>query len=821
MAGERFRHIFIQGPSRIQGFTSPQRGGSSPKIPVRDPDRHSQYLRRRLENAWETAENQRRAVAHVERDGTYIDFVSEPGFDLILKSLEARRSMIRLLNVHREGLEGEEQTKATVYLPFSKRGYFLRKLNKYSESPEALRSRKNQKLVDSISDIRLSILESFWQDEKHLLPTEVPRWIEVWLSSDKDDVIERFRKLLSDEKVEIVDGNLKFPEKSVLLILANRSQLERLIALSDDIAEFRLAKELATFFIEMENMEQVEKVRALLSRTDVDTSTDVFVCLLDSGVNNGHLLIQPLLEDDDRLTVIERWGVNDDDGHGTLMAGTAAYGDLLDLLNSTERIRITHRLESVKILPPPPEKNPQRLWGYLTAQGIYRAEIQGPRQRIVCMAVTSTDFRDRGKPSSWSAEVDSLTSGYEDGRKRLVIVSAGNVDDPESWKRYFTDNLTNEVHDPGQAWNALTVGAYTTKVSMRDPSLVDYYPIAPQGGLSPYSTTSTTWPARKWPIKPEVLLEGGNVARGPNDSIFDTEDLKLLSTSHNPSVAQFAPFFATSAAAALASQMAARIQSMYPLAWPETIRALIVHTAEWTQGMREQFLQDESKASYARILRICGYGVPDIDAALYCATNSLTLISQAELQPYDKREERYVSRDMHLYDLPWPSDVLIELGDTTIRMRVTLSYFVEPGPGEVGWQDRYRYPSYSLRFSVNGPGESESEFVRRVNRQARDNGEHPGTEGPGEKWSIGRARDVGSIHSDIWQGTAAELSQSNLIAVYPAIGWWRERHHLERWSNRCRYSLVVSIISPETEVDIYTPVATKVGILVQVDIPRI
>jgi hypothetical protein len=819
MPGERYRHIFLEGIARTQGFTNPRQGGASPRVRQRDRDQHSNYLRERLEAAWAQVEDQRQAVAHGERRGAYIEFVSEPGFDLVLRSLEAQRTGIRLLNVHREGAKDREQTFATVYVPHSQRGHFLRKINAYSVQETPSGKPKNQRLVDSISDIRCAVLESFWQDDRKLMPGSAALWTEVWLSTDTDDVIEQFNALLQQHQIDKAEGVIKFPERAVLMISANRNHLEQLIALSDDIAEFRLAKEVASFFIELKNRDQLESVRGLLNRTEVAENTDVVICILDSGINNGHMLIRPVLSDADLHTVIAAWGTNDHNGHGTLMAGTAAFGDLLGALTSDAGIRITHRLESAKILPPPPARNPRELWGYMIAQGLHRAEIQEPdRKRIGCLAVTSTDSRDRGRPSSWSGQLDELTSGYNEDRKRLIIVSAGNVDDAESWRRYFTDNLTNEVHDPGQAWNALTIGAYTEKVNIRDPSLADYSPIAPLGGLSPYSTTSSTWSPRKWPIKPEVLLEGGNVARGPNDSVFDTDDLKLLSTYHNPIVAQFAPFWATSAATAQASWMAARIQALYPEAWPETIRALIVHSAQWTDTMMRQFLQDQSKASYARLLRVCGYGVPNLEGALYCAANSLTLISQAELQPYDRQDERYVSRDMHLYSLPWPSETLLGLGETQVEMRITLSYFVEPGPGEVGWQDRYRYPSHALRFDVNGPGESENDFVRRVNRQARDNDEHPGTGGSGSKWTIGNARDVGSIHSDIWQGTAAELSVSNRIAIYPAVGWWRERHHLERWAKRCRYSLIVSIQTPVENIDIYTPVAVQLGIAVPVEI---
>ena len=612
-----------------------------------------------------------------------------------------------------------------------------------------------------------------------------------------------------------------FPERTVCLVKARREDLTRLLELSDDIAEFRSAKEVATFFIEQENRDQAQWVNDLLNRMEIRDRDQICVLVLDHGVNNGHRLLEPVLADEDRHTVEPAWGVNDDQGHGTLMAGTAAYGDILALLQSNGALVVSHGLESAKILPPPPATNPKRLWGHYTAQGISRAEVQAPaRKRITCMAVTSVDDRDRGRPSSWSGRVDELASGYDDDTRRLIIVSAGNITDPDEWRGYPESNLTNEVHDPAQAWNALTVGAFTAKTQIRDQTLAGFTAKADAGNLSPFSTTSLNWPARRWPIKPEVLFEGGNVAIGPNNGILDPDDLKLLSTYRDPQVAQFAPFCATSAAAAQAAWMAAKILAQYPNAWPETIRGLIVHTADWTPAQKRDFLRDQSKAAYARLLRICGYGVADFTRALYCAANSLTLVSQAQLQPFDKHatQYRYISRDMHLYRLPWPVEVLQGLGAILVKMRVTLSYFVEPSPGEVGWQDRYRYASHALRFELNGPGESEQDFLQRVNRLAREEDEHPGTEGPGDRWTIGEARNVGSIHSDIWQGSAIELAASNLVAVHPTIGWWRERHHLNRWNKQTRYALLLSIHLPEQNVDIYTPVSAQIGVPIPIQI---
>lgn len=831
MPGEQYRLIFISGPTHSQGFTNPRRGGSSPRIPNRDRQGHSAYLKSRLDQAW--ANNDRRqAVVHTDRQGTYIEFAGEAGFDLAIKSLEDIRSGVRLQNVHKEGDGESQRTFATVFIPHRKRGHFLKKINSYSTELTSRGKPKNAKLINSISDIKLAVLESFWSsDERLLIPGETPQWIEVWLSTDNSESLSDFEIVLETLQIESQEGVLSFPERSVKLICANRGQLTALIEHSDQIAEFRIAKEVATFYSEQENREQLELVRGLLNRLRYNENSDVVVCILDSGVNNRHPLIEPFLANDDLHTVRPEWGVHDSIGHGTLVAGTAIYRNLLDIINGTDTINILHHLESAKILPPPPDQNPRRLWGLITAQGISRVEIQASaRKRIVCLTTTATDDRDRGRPSSWSGEIDEITSGATDDKNRLIVVSAGNVDKSDNWRNYPEDNLTNEVHDPGQSWNALTVGAFTKKIRITDSSLSGYSPIAPSGGLSPFSTTSFNWPPRKWPIKPDVVFEGGNVARGPNESIFDTDDLKLLSTHHNLMEAHLAPFWATSAAAAQAACMAAQVQAHYPQSWPETIRGLIVHSAEWTDTMRHQFLRgDYSKAAYARLLRICGYGVPNLEHALYCAANSLTLISQATLQPFDKLVEekqdangrrkistRYVTRDMHLYNLPWPKDVLSDLGELPVTMRVTLSYFVEPAPGEIGWEYRYRYASHALRFDVNGPGEEEDDFVQRVNEQARDDGEHPGTVGISGNWMIGEARNVGSIHSDIWQGRAADLASSNLMIVYPAVGWWRERVNLNKWNKTCRYALIVSIRTPEHTQDIYTPVAIKVAIPIPV-----
>jgi len=827
MADEHFPHLFLPGPSETRSdYSSPRRGGSVPRVRPQDRSIHADNVRQSLENAWQTAID-RQAVAHSDRHGVYLEFSSEPGFDLALKSLEYRGANIKLLNIKNQGEEDEKRTLATVFVPHDKSAHFLRKVTAYAEEnnlpkKDGTTTPKNATLIESIGDVRAAILESsFWQDSPDRIPGETADWVEAWLSTEDTGDVESFIGLCNQRNIQVGHGRLTFPERSVLLICANRNQLQELIELSDSIAEFRAGREVATFFIEEENKDQVAWVDDLLDRCEFARDGQIAVLVLDHGVNNGHRLLEPLLQDNDCHAVEAGWGTQDDHGHGTLMAGTVAYGDLLDKVEGRELYVVNHVVESAKILPPPPEENPKRLWAHYTAQGVYLAEIQAPdRTRIICMAVNSDDEPSRGRPTSWSGQIDELASGYNDDTRRLIILSAGNVEEPDDWLGFPETNLVCEVQDPAQAWNALTVGAFTNLTRITDPTLASYSPIAEAGNLSPFSSTSCNWPDRKWPIKPEVLFEGGNVARGPNDSIFDSDDLKLLSTYHAPHVAQFAAFNATSAASAQAAWMAARIQAAYPAAWPETVRALIVHSAEWTDAQKRTFRRSTSKTDHYWLTKVCGYGVPNLERALSCAANSLSLIAETIIQPFDKHATQscYISRDMHVYRLPWPVDVLSDLGEMVVQMRVTLSYFVEPSPGEVGWKDRYRYASHALRFELNGAGEGEDEFIQRINSKARENDEHPGTEGAADHWTLGEARNVGSIHSDIWTGTAAELALSNMIAVHPAVGWWRERHYLGKYNKQTRYSLIVSFTLPGQDIDIYTPVATQLGIPAVVEI---
>lgn len=826
-------HLVLKNTSKAQPFKAPPTGGgSSPEgIPV-DRAQHGTALKTQLQVLKPVAQQVVEAQKELGLEsglGLQIQFVGLPDVALAFESLGSElgsdpRKKIEVLSIKTEA----GTTYANVFVPDGKLAHF----EKYVEDYLAERKKANgdshdhHALLNTISSIRRSELRALWTDEIELFPQDSREqfWWEVWLPvrGDRSLVVADFRKLAALAECQVSAHQINFPERTVVLMFGSQQQFSTSVMTLNCVAELRRAKETAEFFDGMTPPEQQQWVDETLARLNVAPEDDATprVCLLDSGVNRGHPLLAPFIATADLHTVNSVWGVNDTANHGSGLAGLIALGDLSNALASTDQIVVHHRLESVKLTPEQGANDGDaKHHGYLFAEAVARPEVAAPmRPRVFTSAVTSSDGRDRGRPSAWSSTVDRLASDYDgDGQfPRLFVLCAGNTRDGHSWNAYPASLSTNGIRDPGQAWNAITVGAYTEKVNITEADAQGFTPVAPNGGLSPYTSTSAEW-SNAWPLKPEVVFEGGNVGRDALGAI-GINSLNLLTTHHQPIERLFTTTNATSAASALGARLAGQLMAAYPALRPETIRALIVHSAEWTDAMRAAYLPintPATKTEYVNLIRHCGWGAPNLDRALWSAGNSLTLIVEDQVRPYQKiRSKGVVSRDMNLHTLPWPKDQLEALPpDTKVALHVTLSYFVEPNPSARGTSSKFHYPSHRLRFDVQRSLDATTEdFVARINAAAEREDDGDPIDTRDLNWILGeRQRHRGSLHQDIWEGTAAELASRGFIAVYPAKGWWRTRQAQERYNLPAHYSLIVSIRTPETNVDLYTPIAQQVA----------
>ena len=817
----KLRHIQLQQQPSQTTYIYPNKFRPAEfKLPARDRALHAQHLTQQLQ----TVEAAAASLHPGQPSDTYsiaVEFGSDPNFKLWLDSLENRNAGIEIANVAKDG------SAATVHVPPGKLSFFIDRIDQYTSQDTKRGKPKNAKLVNSIASIRLAVVQSFWTDEPTLFPqNEQAIWWEVWLrcppGEQGNQIIEAFKQEAA-QTIQVDDRVVRFEERAVLLAWCTPQAWARLPNLMDSLAELRKAKEPVGPYVELTPPEQAAWVQELLSRITPPPDESPAVCILDTGVDWGHPLLAAGMNQASAFTVNPNWLTNDHHGHGTEVAGLSLYGCLTKVFPTTATVALTHCLESVKILPPQGVNDPKN-YGAITQEAVARAETAFPnRNRSVCLAVTADD-RDKGYPTLWSAAIDQYCSGELDDKRRLMFISAGNVPnlvEANSGYLYPKTNRAEGIQDPAQSWNAITVGAYTDLVQIQAKDLKGWNPIAPKGLLSPASTTSILWD-HKWPIKPDIVMEGGNWAIDGLGRIDAVDDLSLLTTTRPIAGRLLTTFGDTSAAVALAARMSAIIQSRYQSFWPETVRGLMVHSAEWTPEMVAEFPYAQRKDR----LRCYGWGVPQLEKASWSAENAVTLIYEGQLQPYDKTDGRVKTKDMHVHALPWPADVLQQFPAETVRMRVTLSYFIEPSPGRIGWTRKHRYASHGLRFDVKLPTENLASFRNYLSREAQaedpdeDQSEDAITppRADNRSWKLGKQLRVrGSIHSDWWEGSASDLAECGYIGVFPVTGWWRERHHLGRWNRAARYSLIVTLETQKTDIDLYTAIATQVGITPQIE----
>ena len=564
---DKFPHILLKDTAQTEPYTPIPSHGKTFKLPPRNRQEHGRKLLRQFEQLRHESDKlikEQKAYGIDAGNGIYLQFESDPEFELKFESLEVIRSGIELLTVQMVG----EKNLATVFVPEGKLDILTKKVTDYLEKDTPKGLPRNKQLVESVGEIQRAALEALWTDDKALFPEADDQkiWWEVWLRSgdDPDGTVQFFKEHSEHIGITVSGEMIHFPDRAVVAAHGTKSQMSRSVKLLNCVAELRMTKETADFFSAIDAIEQREWMDDLRDRVSPPSGNLPLACLLDTGVNRTHPLLIDQVDDSDIHAYDPAWDVTDNDGHGTEMAGLALYGDLVEVLAGAGPVQLTHNLESVKILPPRGQ-NPPHLYGDITAESIARAEVQNPVQnRVVCLTVSATDDRDRGRPSSWSARIDNLCSGFDDDFKRLVIVAAGNT--PADDRHHYPNSNMNDfgIHDPGQSWNAITFGAFTEKGQIDPSEYPGWSVIAPIGDLSPCSSTSMTW-QRPWPTKPDVVFEGGNMAIDPADGYADYVDsLQLLSTYFQPTTKPFVTTGDTSAATALATRMAAVLMAQYP-----------------------------------------------------------------------------------------------------------------------------------------------------------------------------------------------------------------------------------------------------------------
>lgn len=795
------------------------RGGGTPRpTQVQDRVGHAQ----RLIDAIEAI--QAEAIA----SAAYLEVVGRPGEPFLPEKFDV--SGLSLLNAQEADPDNKIAGRAVVRASRSDGGLvkLKGKLKKYAtedgEPNEQGQTRpKNADLANSIDTIAQAGLRELWRHPRKPFPIAAgPIPWEVWIEPTE---VDAFVGQAQQEGLTVYQDRLEFPEDTVMLVEGDIGQLAGAVTGTGAVRSVSPPGVPIDFVEGLEAEEQAEWVQDMLGRAQygpTEQQVVSYVTVLDTGVTIAHPLIQPALDAADRHAANPGWTLDDNDGHGSRMAGLALFGDLRPHLQSTAAIPVPHRLESSKVIPDVGQ-NPYHLLGDRTQRAINAVEIEPHRVRTFALATTTDDDTPHsGAPTSWSTELDQLAAGRSGltEQRRLMVVSAGNISPQHGGAADYLakcDDINEaEIESPAQAWNTIAVGAMTEMNGIGGHT--HRSALAEVGDLAPMSRTAS-W-TKTWPIKPDIVLEGGNWYNDGTATPNQHGDLMMVTTSRNTPHRSFTHMSDTSAATALAARDLAILRADYPELWPETIRALYVSSARWTDRMMSHVpaAGRNRKGAYDVMFRRYGYGQPNLDRARNSASSAITLIAQDEIRPFENKGSGRKLNEMRLFNLPWPAQVLRGLGAENVTLRVALSTFIEPNPSEVARGRKSRYASHGLRFALKGPDEDVEAFTTRVGRTATD--DQQDDNGPGSsEWDFGyNRRSVGSLHIDNMTIAANDLAQRGVLAVYPVGGWWKDNRKVDPARCVARFSLVVEIDAEDAEVDLYAEVQQRIAAQVAIQV---
>lgn len=728
--------------------------------------------------------------------------------------------------VLRSDRRDDRTESALIFVPDDARAFLRGRLQGYGKDP-GNQARQDLDRFEKIETIQAAAARSLFVGAADFDSPDAVWW-ELWVRGGAN-MAESVATAAQHADLEVHQDRLFFPDTTVLFVHGSAATAAGFAGrVLGALVEVRRSTGTIEPFLDRQGngVGPEDWVADLVKRVSPPPEGANVVCTLDTGVAGGHPLIAPGLRG--AWAYDAAWGADDhhpDGGHGTPLAGLALYGDLEVLMNDTRQVELSHAIESMKILPPPgfAETAPPNR-GVVTEGAVSLVEVERPNVRRAFCIANSSGFYPSDRPSTWSGALDQITSGAMPGDqvpgiqaaerpKRMLVVAAGNM-----LGGMLGDVLqSHPLEDPSQSWNSLTIGGFTRKETppVTPPGLGV---AVPANHRSPFSLGSTALANDLTPIKPEVLFEAGNMSVDAFKFCMWQPSLSLLATGSDVLQQPLVPFWATSAAAGMAGNFVGGLQAALPDLWPETHRALMVDSAFWPEAIRKHFIgprgahwKGGSKGEKQKALREFGYGVPNLQRAVFSAQNDVTLVAQAPIQPFAPSDTGGppVFNEMHFYDLPWPKAALEAIENGIVMMKVTLSYFIEPNLSGRAATRPETYRSFGLRFAMKKRLEGKEKFLRRISGH-QETGSPPADQ-EADYWLLGpKAVQAGSLHCDLWRGKAIDLALHDAIAVYPVTGWWKTHSGQKRFNDKGRYALVISISAPGQPVDLYAEISAMV-----------
>jgi hypothetical protein len=746
-----------------------------PPPPQRVPQRHAQGLRRGADLVRQHLAEAARKFPQLATDVPYVRIKLAPG---VIASDDELKS-VGLIPVYRR-----EDSVLAAYSPEREMRTLGSQLDSYAQLKKKLAALSK---IDAISPwsredrmssrLRAISIEAGQEYTVDLLllpieghpanPQAVP-------------AIERF---LASQQGRVVDRAVE-PTFTALRIRAGGQTLNSLLDYRDDIALVDLPPAAHVLVPQVLSLDL-----DALPETAPPPAAAPALCVVDSGILEGHPLLEPAILADRSRSFPADLGPPipaapvGEARHGTQVAGIALYGDV----GSCAVAKEVRAGSLVGERPHPRRQEPVASRSH-AVRARRRSARPGslPRLQHVVRLEPSDGFL-----SVHAAELDALTREHN----VLFVVSAGNEDAATHFnsgrlKKKYPEYLIESgwrVLSPAEGLNVLTVGGVTPD---RDPYPHQRIGVAPKRAPSPFSRAG----ALKNVVKPELVELAGNLAfdQALKRWVDNDPGLRVPTTSDRFAEGQLLGFVhGTSFAAPKVAHAAALILDRYPEASPNLARALLVQSARPPEGVADW--------DPKHVLRTCGFGVPDLDRAIYCRPQRVTLYYEGEIEV----------GEVKLFEIPVPKELSAAKG----RKSLSVSLAYDP-PVSVVHRDRPA--GIYLTWELARGDVPESAVQAAIAAEAEmDVDAAPSAEVEAKAKKVKRVfmkgilpkrlQQRGTVQKNVFQWRRGEHGDTYRLAVTAKAT--RPAHA----DDRQRFAVVATLECEDADVNVYTAVRTRLA----------
>ena len=520
----------------------------------------------------------------------------------------------------------------------------------------------------------------------------------------------------------------------------------------------------------------------------------VKVCVIDSGIQESHRLIEPALDSANSRSYVDgdisTADLVEKSGHGTKVAGAVLYPKSIP---KTGQIQLEHFVQNARILNAdnklPPNKFEPKLMEEIVSDYF--------DTKIFNLSVAANFSYLGTHMPAWAASIDKLIHEND----ILFIISAGNLYTSSNWNRSlgikehieagrsypeYLDGTGSKIANPGVSYFALTVGS----IAKEDFEDDDYKSLAGKDRISPFSRTGLgLWNC----IKPDVVEFGGDFAKNKLSTELVTNDVispELVNSTLYGASAIGKDDCGTSYSAPKVSYIAAKLQAEHPNESAQMYRALIVQSAR----LPEHCFHNPTFNDFTYY----GYGIPDANRALNNSQSRITFIQSGKVKP----------KMADIYRVGIPNELRGEAKDFRILVEITLAFTAKT---RITRKKSHSYLSNWLEWKTSNYNERFSSFRNRTIEYLEADDENTEIEGVDEtaeviKWVIREnsawaANGINRNNSTIQKSWAIieprQFAEEFSLAIIGHSGWDK---NLE---NETDYSLCVSFEVLDAELNIY------------------